>query len=203
MPGGLRNVVGVVPGRDPRRIVVVGAHYDTFDLRGFVGANDGASGTAVVLQLARTIEPRQLRPTVVFIFFDGEEAPPGKEFLDHGLRGSRVAARTFRHARAMVLLDMVGDRNLSIPREAGSDRGLWSRLRAASARAGVRGVFPPRSRGHILDDHVPFREAGVPAIDLIDFDYACWHEPCDRLSRVSARSLDAVGETVLELLRTM
>ena len=114
----LRNVVGVVRGRNPGRVVVVGAHYDTVDLPGFVGANDGASGTAVVLQLARTIRPRELRPTVVFVFFDGEEAPPeSDDFLRDGLRGSKVAARVYRRAEAMILLDLVGDRRLSIPRE--------------------------------------------------------------------------------------
>ena len=75
MPGGLRNVVGFVPGRDPSRTVVVGAHYDTKDLPGFVGANDGAGGTALVVELARTVKPRELRPSVVFILFDGEESP--------------------------------------------------------------------------------------------------------------------------------
>ncbi|MDP9491534.1 MAG: M28 family metallopeptidase, partial [Actinomycetota bacterium] len=89
VPGGLRNVIGVVPGRNPARTVVVGAHYDTKDIPGFVGANDGASGTATVVELARSIRPRQLRPTVVFILFDGEEAPrgvPDEEFEKHGLR---------------------------------------------------------------------------------------------------------------------
>jgi hypothetical protein len=74
-PGGLRNVIGEVAGRDPSRRVIVGAHYDTKDEPGFVGANDGASGTAVAVELARTLRPRRLRPTVVFILFDGEESP--------------------------------------------------------------------------------------------------------------------------------
>lgn len=206
VPGGLRNVIGSVRGRDPKRVVVVGAHYDTKEIRGFVGANDGASGTAVVLQLARTIRPRELRPTVVFIFFDGEEMPadaPSDDFLEHGLRGSKVAARAFRHAEAMILLDLVGDRRLSIPREQGSNRRLWARLRAAAERRGKLSTFPNRTTGTVLDDHVPFQQVGVPAIDIIDFDFPCWHRTCDNLNAVSARSLDAVGETVLELLRTL
>ena len=72
VPGGLRNVVGTVPGRDPRRFVVVAAHYDSKDIPGFVGANDGASGTAAVVQLARQLEPRTIGPTVKFVLFDGE-----------------------------------------------------------------------------------------------------------------------------------
>jgi peptidase M28-like protein len=204
VPGELRNVVATVRGRDPGRVVVVGAHYDTKDLPGFVGANDGASGTAVLRQLARTIKPRTVHPTLVFVFFDGEESPSGSEnFERDGLRGSKVAAKAFAHAEAMILLDFVGDRNLSIPREAASDAQLWRRLRAAARRVGAGRVFPPRTQGGISDDHVPFLQAGVPAIDLIDFDFRCWHRPCDDLSAVSERSLDAVGETMIEFLRSL
>lgn len=203
VPGGLRNVIGVVRGRNPKRFVVVGAHYDTFAKPGFVGANDGASGTAVVLQLAKTIKPRMLRPTVVFAFFDGEEALPGTDFRENGMRGSKVAAKVFAKATAMILLDMVGDRELSIPRELGSNRKLWFRLRQAAIRVGARQVFPPRTRGRVLDDHVPFRELGIPAIDVIDFEFDCFHQLCDRFAGVSQQSLDRVGETVLELLRQL
>jgi glutaminyl-peptide cyclotransferase len=204
VPGGLRNVISTVRGRDPRRIVVVGAHYDTKDLPGFVGANDAASGTAVVRELARTIKPRTVRPTLVFIFFDGEESPRGSDnFERDGLRGSKVAARAFRHAEAMVLLDFVGDRDLSIPREANSNRRLWRLLRTAARRVGVARVFPAGTGPTVSDDHIPFLEAGVPAIDLIDFDFPCWHRRCDNLSAVSVRSLDAVGETMIEFLRDL
>ena len=206
VPGGLRNVIGTVPGRDPSRTVVVGAHYDTKDLPGFVGANDGASGTATAVELARSIRPRQLRPTLVFILFDGEETPkgtPDEEFERYGLRGSKVAARTYKHAEAMILLDFVGDKRLSTPREANSNRALWTKLRASAKRTGNARHFPPTTTGPVLDDHVPFIRAGVPAIDLIDFDFACWHRTCDNLSAVSPRSLDATGETVLELLRSL
>jgi glutaminyl-peptide cyclotransferase len=206
VPGGLRNVIGVVPGRNPRRTVVVGAHYDTKDIPGFVGANDGASGTATVVELARTIKPRQLRPTIVFILFDGEESPrgtPDEQFERYGLRGSKVAARTYAHAEAMILLDFVGDRDLSTPREANSNRRLWASLRAAAKRTGNARHFPPATTGAVVDDHVPFIRAGVPSIDLIDFDFACWHRTCDDMSAVSPRSLNATGETVLALLRSL
>jgi glutaminyl-peptide cyclotransferase len=204
VPGGLQNVIGTVPGRDPRRVVLVGAHYDTKDLSGFVGANDGASGTAVVRELARTIEPRTVRPTLVFVFFDGEESPRGSDnFERDGLRGSKVAARAFSETEAMVLLDFVGDRDLSLPREANSNRRLWARMRAAARRVGVARVFPPVTGPTVSDDHIPFLRAGVPAIDLIDFDFPCWHRRCDDMSAVSVRSLDAVGETMVEFLRTL
>jgi hypothetical protein len=206
VPGGLRNVVGTVPGRNPRRVVVIGAHYDTKDLPRFVGANDGASGTAVVRELARSIKPRQMRPTLVFVFFDGEEAPkgtPDSEFERHGLRGSKIAAKAFRSAEAAIVLDFVGDRDLAIPREKLSNRSLWAELRSAARRAGHARVFPAGEQGAVIDDHVPFLRVGVSAIDLIDFDFACWHRPCDDLTAVSMRSLDAVGETMVELLRRL
>ena len=205
VPGGLRNVVGVVPGRGRGR-VVVGAHYDTKDAPGFVGANDGASGTAVLVELARALKPRRARPTVVFLLFDGEESPrgtPDAEFASRGLRGSRAAAPRYRDAEAMLLLDFVGDRELRIPREGNSDAALWARLRAAARAVGVGCVFPDEQFGAVLDDHLPFIQAGVPAIDLIDFDFPCFHQRCDNLRAVSPRSVDAVGESVLRLLSTL
>jgi glutaminyl-peptide cyclotransferase len=201
VPGGLRNVVGTVRGREPG-YVVVGAHYDTKDIPGFVGANDGASGVAVATQLARTI--RRPRHTIHFILFDGEESPRGStDFLADGLRGSKVAAPRYADARAMVLLDFVGDRRLRIPREANSTARLWNRLRAAARRVGAGSVFPAGTEGAVLDDHIPFLQQGVPAIDLIDFDFDCFHRTCDDLSAVSERSIDAVGETVFELLASL
>lgn len=205
--GGLRNVIGEVPGKDPNRVVLVGAHYDTKDIPGFVGANDAASGTAVTLQLAREIKPRTIKPTLLFVFFDGEESPRGAgdhEFEEKGLRGSKVAARKLAgRVDQMILLDFVGDKDLSIPRESYSDVDLWARLRAAAKRVGAGKVFPAADRGGILDDHIPFLRRGVPSIDLIDFDFPCWHKTCDDLSVVSERSLDRVGETMRELLPTL
>ena len=199
VPGGLRNVVGTVRGREPG-YVVVGAHYDTKDIPGFVGANDGASGTAVVTELARTV--RRPRHTIHFILFDGEESPRGSNnFFRDGLRGSKVAARRYRDARAMVLLDFVGEKRLRIPREGYSNERLWERLRRAARRVGAGAIFPDAAQGPIQDDHLPFLQEGVPAIDLIDFDFPCWHRRCDDMSAVSPRSVNAVGETVHELLR--
>jgi glutaminyl-peptide cyclotransferase len=203
VPGGLRNVVGTVRGREPG-YVVVGAHYDTKDLPGFLGANDGASGTAVAVQLARTI--KRPRHTLRFILFDGEESPrgtPNRLFQQRGLRGSKVAARRYRDARAMVLLDFVGDRRLSVPREGNSRPGLWRRLRSAAEDVGVAAHFPPQVRGPIADDHLPFLWEGVPSINVIDFDFPCWHLVCDDLSNVSEASLDATGESVHRLLASL
>ena len=206
VPGGLRNVVGTIPGRDPRRYVVVGAHFDTDAVPGYLGANDGAAGTAAVLQLARQLKPRAIGPTVNFVLFDGEEMPagaPDSQFMKYGLRGSKVAARAFRHAQAMILLDFVAGRQLSLPREGTSDARLWAGLRAAAQRAGLASYFPPGSEEDIEDDHTPFLQQGIPAIDLIDWPYACHEKPCDNLSAISERSLDASGEAVAGLLATL
>ena len=203
VPGGLRNVIGTVRGREPG-YVVVGAHYDTKDIPGFVGANDAASGTAVAAELSRTM--KRPRHTLKFIFFDGEESPrgvPDSEFEEEGLRGSKVAAPAFDDARAMVLLDFVGDRSLSIPYETNSSPGLWRKLRAAARRVGAQAVFPPGTQPGVLDDHIPFMREGVPSIDLIDFVFPCWHRRCDNMSAVSEQSVDAVGETVRELLQEL
>lgn len=209
VPHGLRNVVGSVVGRDPRRIVVVGAHYDTKDIPGYLGAVDSASGTAVALQLARTIRPRELGPTVVFVLFDGEESPPGPpetpaDFVRRGLRGSKVAARSLREAETMVLLDLVGNRHLRLRRDPFSDKHLWSRLRDVANHLGTGHAFRDGTAdATFYDDHYPFVRAGVPSIDLIDFDFPCWHAPCDNLSQVSQASLGDTGRTVLGLLLTL
>jgi len=206
VPGGLRNVVGVVHGRHPQRYVVVGAHYDSKDIPGFLGANDGAGGTAELVQLARQLKTRSIGPSIVFVAFDGEETPRGvseDDFLQKGLRGSKVAAAAFRHAQAMILLDFVADKQLSIPREGTSDKKLWGQLRSAAKRAGVGSYFPDSSEASIYDDHTPFQQKGIPSINLIDWDFPCWHKACDNLSAVSERSLDASGEAVAGLLRTL
>ncbi len=207
VPGhpGLRNVVGRLPGRTPA--VLVGAHYDTKRLPGFVGANDGAGGTAAVLELARAlrkIDRPASAPELRFVLFDGEEATNDKaDFYLSGLRGSKAYAE--RHAdelRAVVVLDFIADKRLRIRRDEGSDPALWKRLRAAAKRVGAGSVFPSGTQSEVTDDHTPFARAGVPAIDLIDFDFPCWHKQCDDMSAVSEASLDRSGEAVLELLRT-
>ena len=205
VPGGLRNVVGSLTGSKPA--VVVAAHYDTKAIPGFVGANDGAGGTAAVLELARVLR-RTKRPAgapeLRFVLFDGEEATSDDaDFYRSGVRGSRAYAR--RHEgelRAVVVLDFIADKDLRIPREEGSDPKLWARLRTAARRVGAQAAFPAGKRSEITDDHTPFARDRVPAIDLIDFEFPCWHKRCDDMSAVSRRSLDVSGEAVLELLRT-
>lgn len=211
-----RNVVARIPGDEPGAIVL-GAHHDTFDVPGFLGANDGASGVALLLELARALPRRVEGPAIHLAFFDAEEARPGREFERDGMRGSRQYVEFARRGvqgapplgeiRAAVVFDMVGDCDLALPREGNSDPALHRELAAASEElTGDPGPFAG-TRPPVLDDHVPFAEAGVPALDLVDFDYgpgpapgAWWHTRADRLSRVCADSLEAVGEAMLRAL---
>ena len=212
LPGepGLRNVVGTLPGRQPA--IVVGAHYDTLvKPRGFVGANNGAAGTAVVIgvsQALRRLSPDPEARQVSFVLFDGEEPPDGlpeegSDFYSEGLRGSRayVAAHP-GETSAMVLLDYVGNRGLRLLREGNSTEDLWSRVLIAAEAVGAQRFFSSKTGLAIIDDHVPFLRAGVPAVDLIDWSYP-GHSLADRLDKISRRSLDAVGETIVRLVEEL
>ena len=199
-----RNVLGTIPGLQPGT-VVVGAHYDTKTrIPNFVGANDGASGVAVLLELARTL-PRPLPgPSVQLAFFDAEEAK-GNNFEASGDRGSRQYVKYAHSAKqgsaplneikAMVLFDMIGDCDLHVPREANSDPGLYRLFKGAPFGGKT---FP------VEDDHTPFLQAGVQSLDLIDFDYgpgpppgAYWHTPQDTIDHVCPASLGAIGDAAL------
>lgn len=202
---GLRNVVGSVPGRMPA--IVVGAHYDVEAApRGFVGANDGAAGTAAVVTLARAFarapRPRNAR-ALRFVLFDGEEEPAGCEpFVDCGMRGSTAyAERHDGETRALVLVDYIAEKQgLRFAREGNSDPALWAALRRAAQAAGVGALFSGEVVAPLLDDHWPFLQRGVRAIDLIDIDYPQRDSLEDDLDAVSERSLDAVGEAVYGLV---
>ncbi len=208
VPGhpGVRNVVGHIPGSKPA--IAIAAHHDTKALPGFVGANDGAAGTAAVLELARVLrrmERPKGAPAIRFLLFDGEEATDdSRPFLETGLRGSTAYAKRHRgELRSLILLDFIAAKGMQIRREGSSDPSLWDQLRAAAKAVGAARAFPAGTGAAITDDHTPFLAQGVPAIDLIQWPYECWHETCDDLSAVSERSLDQSGETVLQLVRTL
>ena len=205
VPGGLRNIVGSVPGR--LRAILLVAHYDTTDVPGYLGANNSAAGVGAVIAIAKALRSDPRRPgqaAVRFLLTDGEEAPSGfKDFYAEGLRGSRAyAAAHAKELREAIVLDFIAVRDLRLTRDVTSDVPLWARLRQAAARAGTRSLFPPASQGAVMDDHTPFLRAGIPAVDLIDFRYACWQKLCDDLSQVSETNLTRVGRTVLELIRS-
>ncbi|HET8861965.1 MAG TPA: M28 family metallopeptidase [Solirubrobacterales bacterium] len=201
---GLRNIVGVLPGRTPP--ILIGAHYDTeWHPKGFVGANDSAAGTAAVLELARSL-PHELPANhreIDFVLFDGEEDPPGcsdRDFQFCALRGSRAyAAAHPGQTGDMILLDYIANRGAQIRREANSNIALWEKLREAAAEVGAADVFPPGVQGGVIDDHYPFLEQGVPSIDLIDFGYPYADTVEDTVDKLDPAVLDKVGESVAQL----
>ena len=111
-----------------------------------------------------------------------------------------AAERSFRHSPGLEL-DSRGIDSLLSPTK--SSPGLWRKLRSAAGRVGALPVFPNRTVASVIDDHIPFLDRGVPSIDLIDFDFPCWHRRCDDMSAVSQRSVNAVGETINELLKSL
>jgi glutaminyl-peptide cyclotransferase len=199
----LANVIGVLPGRRPDVIVVAG-HYDTkwFRELRFVGANDGGSSTALLLELARALTGRRRELTHWIVFFDGEEARETWTAQD-SLYGSRRLADELRRngqlPRALLVADMIGDRDLGIRRESLSTAWLTDLIWATARRLGHGQHFLSDSQA-VEDDHAPFLRLGVPAALLIDFDYPPWHTADDTLDKVSARSLQVVGDVLLEAL---
>ena len=117
------------------------------------------------------------------------------------MRGSRAyVARHADQVGELILLDYVANRGLRLPHEGSSDVGLWAKLRAAAQRSGTGASFPGRSRGSIYDDHTPFLERGIPAINLIDFEYPWRDSLADTVNKLSPRALDVTGETVYSLV---
>ena len=199
----MANVIATIPGKRPERLVLA-SHFDTKLYREFrfVGANDGASSTAALLELGRVLAQRKNEFTIELLFLDGEEARMTEwRGLDntYGSRHYVEAAgkdKTLTSLKALVLLDMIGDRDLKIRRDANSTPWLVDSLWAAAAKLGHSGTFS-NELTTIEDDHIPFLRAGVPAVDIIDLENPTWHTPQDTLDFVSARSLQIVGDVVL------
>jgi Zn-dependent M28 family amino/carboxypeptidase len=198
------NVIGTIPGRRPERIALA-THYDTkrFQPFTFVGASDGASSTAAVLELARVLKNRQNQFTIELLFLDGEEAVNVEWRDPDNTYGSKYYVQAAKQAgtlgglKALVLLDMVGDRDLDIRPDSNSARWLNAIVWSSAARLGHSSTFVPEGFT-VEDDHLPFVEAGVASIDIIDLDYPQWHTAQDDLDHVSARSLQIVGDVVLD-----
>jgi len=199
------NLIATIPGQRPDRIVLA-SHFDTKLFRNlrFVGASDGASSTAALIELARVIKARgQLPFTIELLFLDGEEAVIEWQGNDntYGSRYYVEAARksgSLKSLRAFILLDMIGDRNLTIRRESNSARWLTDIVWGSARKLGHRAFMDEETT--VEDDHIPFVKAGVPSLDIIDLDYPQWHTAEDTLDNVAARSLQAVGETVAAAL---
>ena len=190
--------------KEPPKIIIA-AHYDSrllsdndpdpnFRSTPVPGANDGASGVAVLIELARTL-PVNAQP-IWLVFFDAEDNGniPGWG----SILGSRYFVSQLETIpQAVIILDMIGDKNLNIYRELNSDEILTTEIWKVAQSLGYESSFINSSRYSILDDHIPFIEAGIPAVDIIDFDYPFWHTTADTSDKVSAESLEIVGSTIL------
>ena len=211
-PATMVNLIATIPGDRKDRIVFSG-HYDTKLFRPFrfVGANDGGSSAAFLIELARVLKARRNPLTIEIVFLDGEEAmcenwddcgTPGAPDNTYGSRHYVETAKrdgTLYTLKANVLVDMIADRDLQILREENSTRWLTDIIWDAAKRLKQDQIFVAQSTP-IEDDHLPFLEAGVPSVDIIDLDYPHWHKPGDTLDAVSARSLQIVGDVLLAAL---
>ena len=194
------NLIATFPAKDSKPAFLVCSHYDTktFDTARFVGANDAGSSTGALLELARVLAERpDLAGKVELVFFDGEEAYEAFTDTD-GLYGSRYFAKQLAaqnkisQFRGGILFDMMGDRSLTITLPPDSPAELARDIFASAEALKVRNHFTYFGRD-ILDDHTPLNDAGIPTIDLIDFDYPPWHTPEDTMDKLSAESLRIVG----------
>lgn len=220
----MENVIAELPGTTDD-VIIVASHYDTkyFEKEKFVGANDAGSSTGALMEIARVLaamkpEERQIPQTIQFVFFDGEEAVVTWSG-DDNTYGSRHMVKKLkesgqdRKVKAMILLDMIGDKDLAIPKEAQSVPWLADIIHETGRALGYTKEFPLEEHD-IADDHIPFLESGIPAVDLIDFTFgtdqksfgpggiynAYWHTPQDTLDKISPQSLKAVGDTIIRAL---
>ena len=183
--------------------IILGAHYDSRMLADqdpgpgrsspVPGANDGASGVAVLLEMARSL-PQDSPPTWL-VFFDAEDdgGISGRDWI----MGSQafVSDLTF-HPEAAIIVDMIGDSDLNIYIEKNSNSALVTEIWGQAAKLGFSQQFIPTLKYRMEDDHTPFLKAGIPAVDIIDFDYPYWHTAADTPDKVSPKSLEIVGETL-------
>jgi hypothetical protein len=211
----MKNIIAKVPGTG-HGIILLLTHYDTVRLAGFVGADDGGSSTGLMLEMASVLCNNKMKPqnSVWIAFVDGEEdqadfatAQQAQSTWnnDDTLFGSReLAARMdlsgdLKRTRAVILADMVGQNNLQIPPEASSTKWLADLVWKTADRLGYRNVFVPKEVGDITDDHDPFLNRGVPAVDIIELSgYPYWHTIEDTMDKISPKSLAIVGYVILE-----
>ena len=198
----VENIVAKRGGPAPE--IILGAHYDSrifadndpdpsLHSQPVPAANDGGSGVAVLLELARSL-PNDA-PPIWLVFFDSEDN--GRIGDWDWILGSRLfVARNPLTPRAVVIVDMIGDADLNIYYEVNSDKALREEIWKVAGDLGYGKQFIPQTKYSMVDDHTPFLEAGLPAVDIIDFDYPYWHTTQDTPDKVSAESLNAVGATL-------
>jgi len=193
--------------------LIFGAHYDSRMVADqdsdpanqaspVAGANDGASGAAVLLELARSL-PKELDREIWLAFFDAEDQGnlPGWDWI----LGSSALAASFSDTNlpdGVIIVDMIGDADLNIYMERNSDGEITREIWETAAELGYANSFIPEYKFSMIDDHTPFLQRGIPAADLIDFDYPYWHTTEDTIDKISAASLDIVGDTLYQWVTT-
>jgi glutaminyl-peptide cyclotransferase len=204
-----RNIIAKA-GQGKGPVIIIGAHYDTRRradndpdpnkrTEPVPGANDGASGAAVLLELARSLDKYKLQNEVWLVFFDAEDngGLDGWQFI----AGSNYFANNLSiRPEAVIVVDMIGDADQQIYKEQNSTPWLVNEVWGAASRLGYDRWFLPTAKYSMLDDHTPFLQKGIPAVDIIDFDYPYWHTTEDTADKVSADSLAHVGRTLETLL---
>lgn len=207
----VRNVIAKKGSGNPW--IILGAHYDSREIadqdsdsilssQPVPGANDGASGVAVLMEMARVLPDNLAKAHQVWlVFFDSEDQGdlPGWDWIF----GSRAFVDQLNEKPdAMVLLDMIGDADLNIYQEKNSNPELTRQIWQTASQLGYQKNFIAQEKYRMIDDHIPFIEKGIAAVDLIDFDYPYWHTSQDTADKVSAASLEAVGQTLFVWLTT-
>jgi len=203
----MKNIVAKIPGDKPE-IIMLATHYDTKRLENFVGADDGASSTAVMLELARLLCGKRGPYQVWITFFDGEEAvkfiwqDPDNRYGSRQMAAKLAMSGDLPKIKAVLLADMVGSRNLRFRREADSTKALTDLIWSTAVRLGYSNIFVNESSATV-DDHIVFLKRGVPAVDVINFEIPYWHTVEDTLDKVSAKSLAITGHVFLESLKQL
>lgn len=206
------NILGYIPGKSDKWIIL-GSHFDTMPgIPNFKGANDSGSSTGVLIEMARLLNNYELNHGLIFAFFDGEEGIANYVPGD-GLHGSRRFAKQIYKSGnknkyiAMILLDMIGDKDLTYTIPSNSDKYLKEILIESSKKLNIRNLIELLDHIVIIDDHVPFSNIGIPSIDIIDFKYGStkdnndyWHTEKDSLINISSNSLRITAELTLEML---
>jgi glutaminyl-peptide cyclotransferase len=200
----MKNIVVKIPGNSPD-IVLFLTHYDTKRLPNFVGADDGGSSTGVALELARLLCSRKNALTMWIAFLDGEEAfnfewhDPDNTYGSRELAARMAISGDLRRVKSVVLVDMIGSRDLRIKRDTNSTSWLTDIVWSTASRLGYGDIFVSSSTA-VEDDHIPFLRRSVPCVDIIDLEIPYWHTPQDTLDKLSPRSLAVVGHVLIAVV---
>lgn len=206
-PVAMENIIAKFPGKSGKAIAITG-HFDTKKMPGFVGANDGGSSTGILLEMAKVLAGKARRDDVYLVFFDGEEAVRDWTATDSTYGSRHLAAKwsadgTNRRLKALINVDMTGDKDLDIVYEMNSVASLRKLVWDSADALGYSSVFLRRPSA-VEDDHLPFLEAGVRSLDLIDFNYgpnnAYWHTAQDTMDKLGAHSFEVIGNVLMRVI---